>query len=91
MRSMRGRDTRKFVAHWQAWRGIFSSPLIGGGGVAEMGRMVEFRTDLTAGLKGESGRPSSLRFGSHKLTVHDASSCVTGKNQRRRECHENEE
>ena len=28
---------------------------------------------------------------SHKLTVRDASSCVTGKNQRRKECHENEE
>jgi hypothetical protein len=75
----------------QAWHEIFNSPLIGGGGVAEMGRMVEFHTDLTAVFERESGGPATLRFGSHKLTVHDASSCVTGKNQRRKECHENEE
>ncbi len=71
--------------------GALKTPLIGGGGVAEMGRMVEFHTDLTAGFERESGGPSTLRFGSHKLTDHDASSCVTGKNQRRKECHEDKE
>ena len=35
------------------------TPLIGGGGVAEMGRMVEFDTDLTAGFERESGGPST--------------------------------
>jgi hypothetical protein len=53
------------------------TPLIGGGGVAEMWRMVEFHTDLTAGLERESGGPSSLRSGSHNQPYHQSPPCIT--------------
>jgi hypothetical protein len=38
---------RLFQFPGKRWLNNFNSPLIGGGGVAEMCRMVEFHTDFT--------------------------------------------